>query len=196
MKNRRVNPMASVVVITAAALVGVVVLAVQAAGSAPKVAKALPTVSQPAQPTASQASDQPPPSQPADPNALPADSGSGKRYVYSLGASKVWLVDVSGGKDAVQRVIQVVPSTIVPPAGKYKVTAFHQFGNSSDGVSVAYVVLWGPNAKYGFDAVSGVSGMPPKPTKATGGVRMTQDDALASWAFVGGEFGLPVVVVQ
>ena len=61
-------------------------------------------------------------------------------------------------------------------------------------MSVQYVVLLGQG--YGFDAVSGVSGMPPKPTKPTGAVRMSQDDALAVWSFVGGNYGIPVNVVS
>ena len=85
--------MASAAAITAAALVGVVVLAVQAAGSAPKVARAQPAVTQPAPPTASLPTNEPPPTQAPDPNALPAGSGTGKRFVYSLGGSKVWLVE-------------------------------------------------------------------------------------------------------
>lgn len=190
MKNRRVNPMASVAAITAAALVGVVVLAVQAAGSAPKVARAQPAATQPALPTASLPTDQPPPTQAPDPNALPTGTGTGKRFVYSLGGSKVWLVD---SKDSVQRVITVVPGTITPAVGKYKVSSYSQANQGADGVSVQYVVYWG---KFGFDAVSGVSGLPPKPTKQTGAVRMSQDDALAVWSFASGRYGIPVVVVS
>lgn len=182
--------MASAAAITAAALVGVVVLAVQAAGSAPKVARAQPAATQPAPPTASLPTNEPPPTQAPDPNALPAGSGTGKRFVYSLGGSKVWLVD---GTNTVQRVIQVVPGTITPTAGKYKVTGSAQANRGADGVSVQYVVYWG---KFGFDAVSGVSGLPPKPTKPTGAVRMSQDDALAVWSFVGGHYGIPVNVVS
>ncbi len=195
MNGRRVGPMASVALITVAALVGVVVLAIQAAGSAPKVAKAAPAASQQTLPSAqpSNTDNQPQPPAP-DPNALPDGSGSGKRIVYSLGGSKVWLVDLEGGKDTVQRVIQTVPGTVTPAAGKYKVTGFNQASRASDGVSVQYVVLWG--SKYGFDAVSGVSGLPPKPTKSTGGVRMSQDDALALWTFATGQRGLPVIVVS
>jgi hypothetical protein len=190
-KNRRVNPMASVAAITAAALVGVVVLAVQAAGSAPKVAKAQPAATQPAQPTASLPTNEPPPTQAPDPNALPTDTGTGKRFVYSISGSKVWLVDAT---NTVQRVIQAVPGTITPPVGKYKTNNYRQANQGGDGVSVQYVVYWGP--KFGFDAVSGVSGLPAKPTKQTGAVRMSQDDALALWSFADGKLGLPVVVVS
>lgn len=193
MNGRRVNPMASVVVITAAALVGVVVLAVQAAGSAPKVTKTAPAVVQPTAPAA-QPSNQPSQAPAPDPNALPAGSGTGRRIVYSVSKAKIWLVDAAGGKDSVQRVNQVVPGTLTPSTGTYKVSSYSQGNRGGDGVSVQYVVIWG--SKYGFDAVSGVSGLPPKPTRTTGAVRMSQDDALALWAFADGQHGLPVVVVS
>jgi hypothetical protein len=192
--SRRVGPIASVALITAAALVGVVVLAIQAAGSAPKVAKAAPAASQQTLPSA-QPSDNQPQTPAPDPNALPASSGSGKRIVYSVAQAKIWLVD---GQGAVQRVNQVVPGTQTPTAGSYKVTGWTQASLGGDRVSVQYVVLWGPGSpsKYGFDAVAGVSGLPPKPSRPTGAVRMSQDDALAVWTFATGQRGLPVVVVQ
>jgi hypothetical protein len=187
--------MASVALITVAALVGVVVLAIQASGSAPKVAKAAPAASQQTLPSAQPSNDNQPQTPAPDPNALPDASGAGKRIVYSIGRQKIWLVDTQSGKDTVERVAPVVSGTLSPGPGNYKVTRFAQANNGADGVSVQYVVFWGPNSKYGFDAVSGVSGLPPKPSKPTGAVRMSQDDALALWTFATGQRGLPVIVV-
>ncbi len=97
------------------------------------------------------------------------------------------------------RTAQVVPSTVVPPKGSYAVASWRNTNRGGDGVSVQYVVLWGGSSdptKYGFDAVQGVSGLPPIPTGKTGGVRMSQADALSVWTFATDAKGTPVVVVD
>jgi hypothetical protein len=185
--------MVSVAAITALALVGVGILAVQANGSAPKVASAK-SVEQP-HPPATNPSGQPAP--PVDPNAIPANSGTGKRIVYSLKASQIWLV---GATQQAERIARVVPCTVPLAKGDYAVSKWYNTRKGRDGISVQYVVLWGDASdptKYGFDAVASVKGMPPAPTSTTGGVRMTQDDALAVWTFAtAGAAGTPVVVVD
>jgi len=185
--------MISVAAITAMALVGVGVLAVQANGSAPKLA-ADKAVEQP-HPTAANPTGQQPAPAP-DPLALPANSGSGKRIVYSLKGPRIWLVGADG---QAERTAQVVPGTSSPAKGNYSVSRWSNTGTGGDGVSIQYVVYWGTTADprgFGFDAVASVKGLPPAPSKPTSGVRMAQADALAVWAFATTSTGTPVVVVD
>ncbi|MEY9927959.1 hypothetical protein ABH926_002593 [Catenulispora sp. GP43] len=180
----RVNPMASVALITAAALVGVGVLAVQANGSAPNKAPAAAAAKQ--QPPASTNSAGQTVTPAPDPAlALPASSGTGKRMVYSLSKARIWLV---GPDEKVQLSAAVVPSTVTPAAGTYAVSKRIANNQSADRVAVQYEVLWGPKndtTKFAMEAVASLAGdeMPPKPEAKTGGVRLTQNDALAVWQF-------------
>ena len=190
----RVNPLASVALITAAALVGVAVLAVQANGTAPKHAAS--TVV-PTAPTTTPTNSAGQPIQQPDPLALPANSGKGKRIVYSLKGERIWLV---GANDQVQQSIPVVPGTVPPPTGNYSVSRWDNTRRGGDGVPVQYVVLWGNKSDpslYGFDAVQslGPDQTPPKSTGKTTGVRMTQSDALVVWQFATAAAGTPVVVM-
>ena len=187
-------PMVSVAAITAIALVGVGVLAVQANGSAPKTPKATVVVPHPS-PTNSAGTPVPPP---VDPLALPAgDTGSGKRIVYSLKSARIWLVTTGS---QVQQTAQIVPCNIPLVKGKYAVSKWRNTSKGSDDTSVQYVVYWGNSstgtANYGFDAVASVQGLPPAPTKPTGGVRMAQADAQAVWTFATEKAGTPVIVVD
>ena len=183
-KPSRVSPMASVAAITAAALVGVGVLAVQANGSAPS--KAPTTAAAKQQPPASTNSAGQTVAPAPDPAlALPASSGTGKRMVYSLSKARIWLVGADG---KVQMTAQVVPSTVVPAAGTYAVSKRISNNQSADRVAVQYEVLWGPKGdttKFAMEAVASLAPdqLPPKPTGKTGGVRLTQNDALATWQF-------------
>jgi hypothetical protein len=178
-----------VVVMTAAALMGVGLLAAAAAHAAPKVTDTAgkaggkttvqPTVSTSASAAAGGAG--------ANSNALPADSGSGSRIVYAVGAQRIWLVGTDGS--AVERTFQVVPGTVAPPAGGYSVTTKEPGATGSDNAQIQYVVLFGQRTvdgvatTFGFDAVANQTGLPAKPTSRTGGVRMTQLDAQALFAF-------------
>jgi hypothetical protein len=195
----RVNPMASVVVITAAALVGVGVLAVQANGSAPD--KTTP-VQQPV------ANSQPPVSTnqsgqtvapPPNPLALPDQSGKGKRVVYSLSKSLLWAVGADG---KVQLTAQTVAGTITPEPGTYEVSKWFATNQGRDGASVQYEVLWGPKSNstnFAFEAIASLppDQLPGKPATGTktGGVRLTQNNAQAVWQFATVK-GTQVVVVQ
>lgn len=179
----RVSPMVSVVTITAAALVGVAVLAVQANGSAPNKAPTAAAAQQPPASTNSAGQAVAPTPDPA--LALPASSGTGKRMVYSLSKARIWLVGADG---KVQMTAQVVPSTVVPAAGTYAVSKRISNNQSADRVAVQYEVLWGPKGdttKFAMEAVASLAPdqLPPKPTGKTGGVRLTQNDALATWQF-------------
>ena len=185
--------MASVVLITLAALAGVAVLAVQANGSS---AGSRGTTSSVAEHQV------PPQSNPTgtatavavDPLALPAHSGTGPRIVYTLAGNRIWLVKADG---SVQQTIQVVPGTVRPEPGSYKVTSRQFAAGGQDHTSVQYVVIFGHTAdgktSFGFDTIAGSTGMPDPPTQTTGGVRMKQEDALAVWQFTSG--GTAVIVV-
>jgi hypothetical protein len=169
---------------TIAALAAVGVLAAQAEATAPKVrangASASATKS-----TGSKSSTA------TNTTALPANSGTGTRVVYSPGNHRVWLVQ----NHTVERTMQVVPGTVAPPAGSYTVYGKSSSSEGGDGVTVLYVVKFDANSSttYGFDAEAAITGLPPAPTGRTGGVRMTQIDAHALYEFA--SVGTTVVVV-
>lgn len=192
-----VSPMVSVAAITAAALVGVGVLAVQANGSAPNKAPAQAAAKQQPAPSTNQ-SGQPVTPAPDPQLALPTASGKGKRVVYSVSKARVWLV---GADEKVQMTAQVVPGTVTPTAGTYAVSKWYTSHQGADGAAVQYEVLWGsaksPN-EFAFDAIASLppDQMPSKPASGTktGGVRLTQNDALAVWQFATAK-GTQVIVV-
>ena len=123
--------------------------------------------------------------------ALPANSGSGTRIVYSPTKQRIWLVE--GG--TVERTMQVVPGTIAPPDGSFTVYAKTPASEGGDGVAVEFVVRFDSSSSttYGFDAEANVTGLPPAPTGRTGGVRMAQLDAQALYEFA--SVGTTVVVL-
>lgn len=185
---------------TAVALMGVGLLAAQAARAAPKVIDAAGKTGAKtgAQPTASTTASPPAGGAPANPNALPANSGTGSRVVYAVGAQRVWLVGSNG--TTVERTFQVVPGTVAPPAGNYSVTRKEPGATGSDNLPIQYVVLFGQrvvdgaSTTFGFDAVANQTGLPAKPTSRTGGVRMAQLDAQALFGFAA--VGTDVTVVN
>lgn len=184
----------SVVVMTLAALAGVGVLAAQAAATAPKVSTATGKSTQTKHPVSAGSSGAATPK--PDPNALPANSGSGLRVVYGEAAKRVWLVSAN---NSVARNFVVVPGTVAAPTGNFSVTNRLSSSQGSDGTPVQYVVIFN-NARvdhgstsFGFDAVANVTGLPPAATSRTGGIRMAQTDAQALWSFT--NFGTAVVVV-
>ena len=197
-KRNRVNPMTSVVVITAAALVGVGVLAVQANGSAPDKNTTV-VATQTEQPAASTNPEGQKVTPPPDPTILPDNSGTGKRVVYSLSKSRIWLVGTDGKASVTAA---SVAGTENPSPGTYSVYHWRATGRSGDGASVQYQILWGTNSNpnmYGFAAIASLPAdqMPPKPPAGTktGSVRLTQNDAQALWQFVTVKKGMKIVVV-
>jgi hypothetical protein len=176
------RPGIAVIGMTVAALVVVAVLAVQANGSQPNnQAAGSQTTTTHGPLTTAKAS--------SNPTALPANSGSGTRIVYSISGQRVWLVT---GSNTVQNTFPMVPGTISPSPGTYSVSNRYQGLTGSDGVSVVYVVIF--DSSYGFDAEARVTGMPPAPTKTTKGVRTSQDNALVIWNFASD--GTTVVVLS
>ncbi len=116
----------------------------------------------------------------ADP--VPADSGSGKRVVYSLGERRVWLVDGSG---KVQTSFPVQPSAVSPSPGDY--TVYNTIAGpitGSDGTQIENIVLFtGRPVVIGFSAAVDGSMASPAPGKHTGGIRESVDDSKAVYAF-------------
>jgi len=174
----------SVLMMTVASLAAVGVLAAQAEATAPRVRAQSGSASTTKTSTKSGSS-----SSDGAGTALPASSGSGTRIVYSPSESRVWLVE---GSHTVERTMTVVPGTITAPDGSYSVTSKAPGATGGDDVQVLYVVRFGGN--YGFDAEANLTGLPPKPTGKTGGIRMAQLDAQALYEF--SSVGTAVVVVS
>ncbi|GAA1356718.1 hypothetical protein [Streptomyces beijiangensis] len=174
--------------LTAAALTVVAFLAYQASANAPdSLAAPAGTVS----PSTSPSGTSKKPSTPAA-LTLPADSGSGMRVVYALGAKHVWLVS-SAGK--LSRSFDVTPSTVNPPAGSYRVYSRAGSVTGSDGVQIEHVVRFTSvdDVTIGFSAAVDGSMPSPDPSRKTGGVRMKPADGDVMWPFA--TIGTKVIVV-
>ncbi|MEV7859517.1 hypothetical protein AB0O86_11935 [Streptomyces hirsutus] len=129
----------------------------------------------------------------ADASAVPADSGTGRRIVYSLDTQQVWLVDAS---DAPRRSFEVWPGTVDPDPGTYTIGTRSEATTGSDGVDIEHIMYF--TAKSGVsiafsNAVDG-SSPPPAEGRQTGGIRVAKDDGEALWTF--GTTGTTVRVVD
>jgi hypothetical protein len=126
------------------------------------------------------------------PIPVPADSGTGKRVVYSLSQKRVWLVDPG----AATTTFTVQPSTVGPLAGTDKVYDKRQGPYiGSDGVNIENGVLFvlHGGVPIGFSAAVDGSTPVPDPNKHTGGIRETVADGKAMYDFT--DIGTKVVVV-
>ncbi|MFG2603953.1 hypothetical protein ACGFT2_10450 [Streptomyces sp. NPDC048514] len=174
--------------LTVAATAAVVALGVQAEGGPhPTAAAARPGASAPAGAHASRS-----PKAPAAP-ALPDESGTGRRIVYSLGEKRVWLVDATGRAG---RTFTVWPGTVGPQPGRYSITLRTQSLRGSDGVPIEHVMYFtkasGVNIAFS-NALDG-SSPPPANGQKLGGIRLHKGDGAALWSF--GDKGTPVSVVS
>ncbi|WTV81255.1 hypothetical protein OG885_25980 [Streptomyces sp. NBC_00028] len=174
--------------LTVGAIAVVAALAVQAdQGAKPEATATRPTASASARPSAG-------PTKPAA-TAVPEDSGTGRRIVYSLAAKRVWLVDAS---DAARRTFVVWPGTVSPDPGDYTVgTRSGDPITGSDGVEIEHVVYFAAKSGRNIAFSNAVDGSSPPPAAAgtqTGGIRMKKADGSALWTF--GETGTAVVVVK
>ncbi|MBY8883838.1 hypothetical protein K7472_03150 [Streptomyces sp. PTM05] len=172
-----------VTALTTAALAAIGVLAWQAsaapdhtggthAGAAPTPSASVPGKRQGGSPSASARAD-----------ALPTESGQGKRVVYALGRKRVWLVDVSGTAD---RTFTVVPGSVSPTPGTYTVTSRTSTPIiGSDGVPVEHVVRFTrvDGTTIGFSEAVNGSLPTPQTGKKAGGVRELPADGDAMWQF-------------
>lgn len=126
--------------------------------------------------------------------AVPDDSGTGRRIVYSLGEKRVWLVDAS---DAARRTFTVWPGTVSPDPGDYKVDVRRDSTTGSDGVEIEHIVYFASKSGLSVAFSNAVDGSSP-PAVASGtrtsGIRMKKADGAALWTF--GATGTTVVVVE
>ncbi|AWW39056.1 hypothetical protein [Streptomyces cadmiisoli] len=185
---RRLPSWAWVSGLTAGAVAAVAVLAVQAGqGTRPTATATVPSPS--AFPSARPTAERPP-----APPAVPDDSGTGRRIVYSLAERRVWLVDVN---DSPRRTFTVWPGTVDPDPGSYTVGTRTDATTGSDGVPVEHVVFFALKSGVNFAfsaAVDGSSPPPAEPGARTGGIRMKSADGSALWTF--GSAGTTVTVVD
>ncbi|WP_406421507.1 hypothetical protein OH809_17515 [Streptomyces sp. NBC_00873] len=175
--------------LTAAALVAVGFLAYQASANAPDSV----AVPKPEASSSAPAAGHDKPKAKERPTALPAGSGTGARVVYALGDRRVWLVDAQG---KVTRTFAVMPSSVSPRPGTYKVRSRTGVLKGSDGVPIEHVVLFemaDGGVPVGFSAAQDGSMESPDPKLKTGGVRMKRADGDAMWTFA--TVGATVVVV-
>lgn len=129
-----------------------------------------------------------------NPTALPGDSGTGERVVYSVDDDRVWLVSE---KNKVQRTFQVVPGTVDPLPSTYTVTSRSAAITGSDGTPIEHVVRFASNegVAIGFSAaVDGSTNPPSDPSQKLGGIRETREDATAMWEFA--TIGETIVVIK
>ncbi|GLF97364.1 hypothetical protein [Streptomyces yaizuensis] len=186
---RQISSAALVTGLTSAALVGVLLLAVQAGQSAPENAAAR----KPA-PNSSADSAKGKDKRPAGPPAVPKDSGTGKRIVYSLSADRVWLVDHT---DKQLSTFTVWPGNVEPALGTHKVTNRLASITGNDGVSVENIVYFSGSAEgppIAFSAAVDGSSPKPVPGGKTGAIRTRTADGDRIWAFT--VVGSEVVVVR
>ncbi|WP_177246403.1 hypothetical protein [Actinacidiphila alni] len=172
--------------LTAGAIVIIAVLAAQAAGSAPD---------QPAAAARPSSSATKSPSTKPTPKTypVPADSGTGRRVVYSISGKRVWLV---GEAEKVQRTYTVVAGNVAPSKGIHRVFSRRASGIGGDGAQVEHVVLFATTGgiNVGFSAATNGSTAPPDPDKKTAAIRETRLDGTALWQIA--TIGSTVYVVK
>lgn len=162
--------------LTAAALAAVGFLAYQASASAPD------TLGKPDKSPSASASRSP--KDKKNPTALPAQSGTGERVVYSLGDDRVWLVTATG---KVKLTFEVMPGTVDPTPGKYTVSSRTGSVTGTDGTPIEHVVIFttSDGVAIGFSAAVDGSTPKPDPAKKTGGIRESRAHGDAMWKFAG-----------
>jgi hypothetical protein len=157
--------------LTGAAMAAVSVLAIQAGGSPAKTPTAAPTT-----PPASTAR----PSVTPTPPAVPANSGTGKRIVYSLSQHRVWVVPPGA---APVSTFTVTAGTVPATVGTYYVSKRKDTGVGTDGASVEHVVYFEYTAEtwVAFSAPTNDQVTAPDPSLHTGAVRGHRADVTKIW---------------
>ena len=136
---------------------------------------------------------------PADDTTVPADSGEGRRVVFSQGRQRVWLI---GAKERVQRTYLVSGSIYdnLDP-GSYQVySRSEQAWGIDDSGTMKYFVRFaqGDRAAIGFHDIPVADGKPVQTLKQLGTplshgcIRQKEADAVALWEFA--PIGTDVVV--
>lgn len=128
-----------------------------------------------------------------EPAALPGDSGTGERVVYSVDDDRVWLV---GPGNKVSRTFKVTPGTVDPAPGTYTVTSRSNRVTGTDGTPIEHVVRFTSvkGVAVGFSAAVDGSTPVPDPAVRTGGIRGSRADGDAMWRFA--TIGERVVVIR
>ncbi|MFI0980007.1 hypothetical protein ACH4SP_23755 [Streptomyces sp. NPDC021093] len=167
--------------LTAGALAVVGFLAYQASASAPE------SVAAPSSSTSPAATGPKDKARKPSPLALPANSGSGTRVVYSLAGKRIWLVDSQAPAGTKPRTFPVAPSAVSPAPDTYKVLTRSLKITGSDGKPVEHVVRFAnvDGTTIGFSAaVDGTMPTPgATPQEGTGAVRLSRADGTAVWEF-------------
>ncbi|GGV69245.1 MULTISPECIES: hypothetical protein [Streptomyces] len=165
--------------LTAGAVAVLGVLALQAShGPHPTAATARPSSS-----ASASAHPSPSPSPTPTPPAIPDDSGTGRRIVYSLGQKRVWIVDERGMP---ARTFPVWPGTVSPDPGSYAISQRVPSTKGSDGVQIEHIMYFAGKSGVFIafsNAVDGSSPPPVGPGIKTGGIRTGKEDGDALWAF-------------
>lgn len=133
-------------------------------------------------------------------SALPADSGNGRRVVFSKNAQRVWLVDRSNAVTSTYLVSGSVTNNLGP--GSYSVYSRSRWavGVDDSGVMQYFVrFAHGPHAAIGFHSIPTKNGVPLQSVKQLGTpqshgcIRQRTSDAIRMWDFA--TVGTRVVVV-
>ncbi|WNI17142.1 hypothetical protein [Actinacidiphila sp. ITFR-21] len=161
---------AAVTGLTGAALAVVSVLAIQAGGSP---SAAPPPVRPPHTATAR-------PTTPPPPPPVPANSGTGKRIVYSLSQQRVWVVPPGGAPVAT---FTVVPGTVPAKPGTHYVSGRTPSTVGGDGARIEHVVYFEYTAEtwVAFSARTDDKVVAPGRSLHTGGIRAHRADIARIW---------------
>ncbi|MFG2944896.1 hypothetical protein [Streptomyces adustus] len=173
--------------LTAAAVAAVAFLAYQASSTVPAGFDATAAVGAPSK-AATKA-----PRDSRNPTALPKNSGTGERVVYSVDDDRVWLV---GGSGRVERTFAVRPGSVDPLPGSYFVTSRSKAVTGTDGTPIEHVVRFADAGEVviGFSAAVEPPADPSDTTVKTGGIRESRKDGDAMWVFA--TIGQKVVVIR
>lgn len=132
-------------------------------------------------------------------DALPADTGSGKRMVFSISLQRVWWVDESGAE---LRTALVSGRKNTPQTGTFQVYSKTENATGLDGSKMDFFVRFtkGPQGwAIGFHNIPEVNGLPVQTEEQLGQplshgcIRQKEDDAVFTWSFL--DIGSTVVVI-
>jgi lipoprotein-anchoring transpeptidase ErfK/SrfK len=130
---------------------------------------------------------------------LPADSGEGRRVVFSVGGQRMWWVDETG---VAIRTALVSGRPNTPQLGTFSVYSRTEHATGLDGSKMDYFVRFtkGPNGwAIGFHDIPEMNGVPVQTDAELGQplshgcIRQSQADAEFTWSFL--QVGDTVVVV-
>jgi len=126
----------------------------------------------------------------AAPDALPGDSGSGRRIVFAMGEQRVWLVDAADKVTSTYLVSGSLTHNLRP--GSYHVYSRSRWavGVDDSGVMQYFVrFAHGPNAAIGFHTIPTRNGKPLQTIaqlgtpQSHGCIRQDRPDAIRLWDF-------------